>query len=90
MYGGLSPNLLNFDSLKRIVRPTEVSDNGLLCHLLLSDPGENIDTCGKNERGVSYTFSKKIVEDFLDKFDLDLICRAHQIVENGYEFFADR
>ena len=90
MHGGLSPNLLNLDSLKKIVRPTEVPDNGLLCDLLWSDPGENIDTWGENERGVSYTFSKKIVEDFLDKFDLDLICRAHQVVENGYEFFADR
>ncbi|GJN31005.1 hypothetical protein PR202_gb19359 [Eleusine coracana subsp. coracana] len=28
--------------------------------------------------------------DFLEKHDLDLICRAHQVVEDGYEFFADR
>ena len=90
MHGGLSPNLLNFDLLKKIVRPTEVPDSGLLCDLLWSDPGEKIDTWGENERGVSYIFSEKIVEDFLDKYDLDLICRAHQVVENGYEFFANR
>ena len=90
MHGGLSPNLLNFDLLKKIVRPTEVPDSGLLCDLLWSDPGENIDSWGENERGVSYTFSEKIVEEFLDKYDLDLICRAHQVVENGYEFFANR
>ena len=90
MHGGLSPNLLNFESLKKIVRPTEVPDSGLLCDLLWSDPGENIETWGENERGVSYTFSKRIVEEFLDKYDLDLICRAHQVVENGYEFFANR
>ena len=90
MHGGLSPNLLNFDLLKKIVRPTEVPDSGLLCDLLWSDPGENIDKWGENERGVSYTFSEKIVEEFLDQFDLDLICRAHQVVENGYEFFANR
>ena len=90
MHGGLSPHLINLDSLKKIVRPTEVPDSGLLCDLLWSDPGEKIDTWGENERGVSFTFSEKIVEDFLDKFDLDLICRAHQVVENGYEFFASR
>ena len=90
MHGGLSPYLLNLDSLKKIARPTEIPDSGLLCDLLWSDPGEKIDTWGENERGVSFTFSEKIVEDFLDKFDLDLICRAHQVVENGYEFFADR
>ena len=27
--------------------------------------------------------------DFVDKFDLDLICRAHQVMDDGYEFFAD-
>ncbi len=27
---------------------------------------------------------------FLKKHDLDLICRAHQVVEDGYEFFAKR
>ena len=90
MHGGLSPDLLNFDLLKKIVRPTEIPDSGLLCDLLWSDPGENIDKWGENERGVSYTFSEKIVEEFLDKYDLDLICRGHQVVENGYEFFANR
>ena len=27
---------------------------------------------------------------FLQKYDLDLICRAHQVVEDGYEFFSKR
>ena len=28
--------------------------------------------------------------NFIEKNDLDLICRGHQVVEDGYEFFADR
>ena len=90
MHGGLSPDLINFESLKKIVRPTEIPDSGLLCDLLWSDPGEIIEKWGRNERGVSYTFSERVVNEVLDKFDLDLICRAHQVVENGYEFFANR
>lgn len=31
-----------------------------------------------------------MVSEFLNKHDLDLICRGHQIVEEGYEFFGDR
>ncbi|KAG8074396.1 hypothetical protein GUJ93_ZPchr0006g46242 [Zizania palustris] len=40
--------------------------------------------------GVSYTFGADKVSEVLEKHDLDLICRAHQVVEDGYEFFADR
>ena len=90
MHGGLSPDLISLEQLKKIVRPTEIPDDGLLCDLLWSDPDKNINGWGENERGVSVTFSANIVESFLDKFDLDLICRAHQVVENGYEFFANR
>jgi len=45
---------------------------------------------GENDRGVSYTFGPDCVSDFLQKHDLDLVCRAHQVVEEGYEFFAKR
>jgi serine/threonine-protein phosphatase PP1 catalytic subunit len=30
------------------------------------------------------------VKKFITKNNIDLICRAHQVVEDGYEFFADR
>ena len=39
---------------------------------------------------MSYTFGADVVAKFLDKHDLDLVCRAHQVVEDGYEFFAKR
>jgi len=39
---------------------------------------------------VSYTFGHDVISDFLERHDLDIICRAHQVVEDGYEFQADR
>ena len=45
---------------------------------------------GENSRGVSVTFGTKVVDDFCDKHDIDLICRAHEVVESGYEFFANK
>merc|ERR1712070_1085164 len=90
VHGGLSPELTEMDQIKRVPRPTDVPDQGLLCDLLWSDPEKNIAGWGDNDRGVSYTFGGDIVTKFLEKHDLDLVCRAHQVVEDGYEFFAKR
>ncbi|KAK6645934.1 hypothetical protein PHAVU_L001651 [Phaseolus vulgaris] len=76
--------------IKSLPRPSEVPETGLLCDLLWSDPSNDIRGWGENERGVSYTFGVDRVTEFLQKHDFDLICRAHQVVEDGYEFFADR
>ena len=90
MHGGLAYGLKKVEELKIIRRPTDIPDEGILCDLVWSDPSEELPDCwGSNERGVSYTFSKDVVRDFCEKNDLDLICRAHQVVEEGYEFFSD-
>ena len=90
MHGGLSKDLQNIDQINKILRPTEVPDEGLLCDLLWSDPNEELnEDFGSNERNVSITFSKNYVLNFVEKNNLDLICRAHQVVEEGFEFFAD-
>jgi len=52
---------------------------GLLCDLLWSDPDLNVKGYGENDRGVSVTFCDTVIEEFLKKTDLDLICRAHQV-----------
>uniref|UniRef100_A0A182HJ03 Serine/threonine-protein phosphatase n=1 Tax=Anopheles arabiensis TaxID=7173 RepID=A0A182HJ03_ANOAR len=67
-----------------------VPDTGLLCDLLWSDPDKDVKGWGENDRGVSFTFGVDIVAKFLLIHELDLICRAHQVVEDGYEFFARR
>jgi len=88
MHGGLSPDLQQLSQIQRIMRPTDVPDQGLLCDLLWSDPDKDVQGWGENDRGVSYTFGADVVAKFLDKHDLDLVCRAHQVVEDGYEFFC--
>eukprot|EP00327_Prymnesium_parvum_P038387 CAMPEP_0195615806 /NCGR_PEP_ID=MMETSP0815-20121206/12682_1 /TAXON_ID=97485 /ORGANISM="Prymnesium parvum, Strain Texoma1" /LENGTH=385 /DNA_ID=CAMNT_0040756173 /DNA_START=14 /DNA_END=1171 /DNA_ORIENTATION=- len=90
MHGGLSPDLRQLSQISRITRPTDVPDQGLLCDLLWSDPDKDVTGWGDNDRGVSYTFGADVVRKFLDEQDLDLVCRAHQVVEDGYEFFAQR
>lgn len=53
--------------------------SGLLCDLLWSDPDKEVQGWGENDRGVSFTFGADVVSKFLNRHDLDLICRAHQV-----------
>ncbi|KAJ7821331.1 serine/threonine-protein phosphatase PP1 [Mycena olivaceomarginata] len=71
MHGGLSPDLQPMEQIRRVMRPTDVPDTGLLSDLLWSDPDKDITGWSENDRGVSFTF-------------------GHQVVEDGYEFFAKR
>ena len=90
MHGGLSPDLKSINNITEIQRPTDIPDTGLLCDLLWSDPDKEATEYDENDRGVSVIFGEKVVEDFNKKNDLDLIIRAHQVVDDGYEFFAKR
>ncbi|EME87647.1 uncharacterized protein MYCFIDRAFT_127420 [Pseudocercospora fijiensis CIRAD86] len=90
VHGGLSPSLSHMDDIRGIARPTDVPDYGLLNDLLWSDPADMEADWEANERGVSYCFGKKVIMEFLQKHDFDLVCRAHMVVEDGYEFFNER
>ncbi|KAF2867246.1 serine/threonine-protein phosphatase PP-Z [Massariosphaeria phaeospora] len=90
VHGGLSPSLSHMDDIRQIARPTDVPDYGLLNDLLWSDPADMENDWESNERGVSYCFGKKVIMEFLARHEFDLVCRAHMVVEDGYEFFNDR
>ena len=75
LHAGLSPDLNSPEQIKRIMRPVDVPDSGLLCDLLWSDPEADVSGWAENDRGVSYTFGADVVA---------------KVVEDGYEFFADR
>jgi serine/threonine-protein phosphatase PP1 catalytic subunit len=90
IHGGPSPELKDMQQIMAIKRPTDIPDVGMLCDFLWSDPDADVAGWGENDRGVSYTYGTDVVADFLAKFDFDLVVRAHQVVENGYEFFGKR
>lgn len=55
-HGGLSPDLQDMEQIRRIVRPTDVPDTGLLCDLLWSDPDKEVKAssrsrCERDEDG---------------------------------------
>ncbi|ORC88063.1 putative protein phosphatase 1 catalitic subunit [Trypanosoma theileri] len=91
MHGGLSSELRFIKDVPDI-RPCNVPHSGIICDLLWADPEAelppNVDWSPSSRR-ISYVFSARALEKFLKENDLDMICRAHQVVEEGFQFFPN-
>lgn len=90
-HGGISPSLNgHLDDLNKLERPLTIGNKGVVTDLLWSDPDPKVEGWALNARGISFTYGPDIIKEFLTRHNLDLIVRAHQVVEDGYKFVADR
>jgi diadenosine tetraphosphatase ApaH/serine/threonine PP2A family protein phosphatase len=88
VHGGLSPLIDSIDKIRLLDRKQEVPHEGAMCDLLWSDPDE-IEGWGLSPRGAGFLFGADIVKCFNQKNDLSLICRAHQLVMEGFKEMFD-
>merc|ERR1719189_2282369 len=88
VHGGLSPDISHIDHISLIERDCEVPTIGPFCDLLWSDPSnfENADSWVVSPRGAGWIFGGQVVKEFNHLNGIDLICRAHQLVNEGYSF----
>jgi len=89
LHGGLSPSIDTLDHIRQIERLQEVPHDGPMCDLLWSDPDDR-SGWGISPRGAGYTFGQDISEQFNRINGLRLVCRAHQLVMDGYNLSHDR
>ena len=82
--------MTHLSEINRIDRPACMDRESILTDLLWSDPTGESGWHINIERGIAYTFGEDIVHSFLKKYDFDLICRSHQVVEEGYCFGKNR
>nr|CAI5828159.1 unnamed protein product [Callosobruchus analis] len=88
VHGGLSPDIKTLDQIRLLERNQEIPHKGAFCDLVWSDPEEG-DTWATSPRGAGYLFGAKVTHDFLRINALTLICRAHQLVHEGYKYMFD-
>lgn len=66
----------------------EIPHEGPFCDFMWSDP-EEIEDWRISPRGAGWLFGSNVTSEFVHINDLKLICRAHQLVQEGYKFMFD-
>jgi serine/threonine-protein phosphatase 4 catalytic subunit len=89
VHGGLSPSVNTLDEIRAIDRRQEVPHDGAMCDLMWSDP-EELEGWALSPRGAGYLFGGNVVAHFNRQNDVDLICRAHQLVMEGYKLMFNK
>lgn len=85
----MSPNLANLDEIRQLNRKQEVPHEGAMCDLLWSDPDER-EGWAPSLRGAGYVFGSDVSSRFNFSNNLQMICRAHQLVLQGYSWAHDK
>ncbi|KAK0406789.1 hypothetical protein QR680_018808 [Steinernema hermaphroditum] len=90
MHGGISRDMTSWKQFMNHKKPLEIPDFGIFCDLLWADPDPEVTGYRDSPRGISCLFGEDAVREFCKSMDIDIIVRAHQVVQDGYEFFAGR
>uniref|UniRef100_A0A165X6P1 Serine/threonine-protein phosphatase n=1 Tax=Daucus carota subsp. sativus TaxID=79200 RepID=A0A165X6P1_DAUCS len=90
VHGGLSPDVRTVDQIRVIDRNCEIPHEGPFCDLMWSDP-EDIETWAVSPRGAGWLFGSRVTSEYNHINKLDLVCRAHQLVQEGLKYmFQDK
>eukprot|EP01012_Entosiphon_sulcatum_P018264 TRINITY_DN22_c0_g3_i1.p2 TRINITY_DN22_c0_g3~~TRINITY_DN22_c0_g3_i1.p2 ORF type:complete len:340 (-),score=78.04 TRINITY_DN22_c0_g3_i1:993-1907(-) len=85
VHAGLSPAIRTVDQIRVIIRRQEIPNEGAFCDLMWSDP-DNVETWSISPRGAGWLFGGRVTNEFMSLNGLGLICRAHQLVQEGYKY----
>ena len=85
VHGGLSPSIDTIDQIQRLTRFAEIPEDGPVCDLLWSDPGDSMGF-SLSPRGAGFTFGADVTAEFNRRNGLQLVSRAHQLVMEGYQW----
>ncbi|GFZ49092.1 protein-serine/threonine phosphatase [Saitozyma sp. JCM 24511] len=88
VHGGLSPEIRTMDQIRIIPRAQEVPHEGAFCDLMWSDPDE-VESWAVSPRGAGWLFGGKVTAEFNHVNSLNLIARAHQLVQEGFKHMFD-
>lgn len=88
VHGGLSPEIKSIDQIRTIERNLEIPHDGPFCDIMWSDP-DHVKTWTLSNRGAGWLFGSEVTQQFNYINDLELIARAHQLIQEGYLYWFE-
>lgn len=86
VHGGLfSDESVDIETLQQIDRMRQPPDSGLMNDILWSDPVETPGIGQSLRGGGTIVFGPDVTEAFLQRNNLELVIRSHQVMEDGYK-----
>lgn len=90
VHGGISPDVRTLDQIRVLDRRQEIPHDGAFCDMMWSDPENQIETWAISPRGAGWLFGSRVTNEFNYLNGLELICRAHQLVQEGYKYHFEQ
>eukprot|EP00307_Rebecca_sp_RCC1486_P011964 CAMPEP_0119407366 /NCGR_PEP_ID=MMETSP1335-20130426/1281_1 /TAXON_ID=259385 /ORGANISM="Chrysoculter rhomboideus, Strain RCC1486" /LENGTH=658 /DNA_ID=CAMNT_0007431465 /DNA_START=1 /DNA_END=1979 /DNA_ORIENTATION=- len=89
VHGGLfSRDDVTLAELRKVDRNREPPEEGLMSEMLWSDPQPS-NGRAPSKRGVGLSFGPDVTKAFLERNNLELVVRSHEVKDAGYEVEAD-
>jgi protein phosphatase len=83
VHGGISPDLKQISELESLEKPVDFSTPSVFADMVWSDPCSEIEGFEPNVRGCGVCFGGAALSAFLDRNNLDLLVRSHELCEDG-------
>uniref|UniRef100_A0A1I7TNP1 Serine/threonine-protein phosphatase n=1 Tax=Caenorhabditis tropicalis TaxID=1561998 RepID=A0A1I7TNP1_9PELO len=91
MHGGISKRMQNLNQLRQLRRPMlDYPNPSMEIDVLWSDPDITIHGFEDSTRGVGQVFGDEALLEVMERMGVELVARAHQVVQDGYEFFCKK
>lgn len=83
-HGGIpTDTTVTLDDVRKVKRGMEPPEQGLMSDLLWSDP-QPFPGKSPSKRGIGFAFGPDITTSFLERNELSLLVRSHEVKEEGY------
>jgi predicted phosphodiesterase len=91
VHGGIPKGLNTLEELNLIPKGDLDADNNILGQILWNDPSEYHYGFELNwARGIHYTYGEKVFSEFLEKQNISMVVRSHEVFPEGYKYFFDQ